>query len=150
MDDFVPESMLNALQQRITLLKSKARLTIPREADVFRPRRQLDVPALLESLDGDGLPVKVIALVDSGATGSVIDAGFARANGFKEIPLDKPIPVLNADGTRNRAGDICSYVQLVMTVQGHRELIPVVVAQLGSNTLFLGHDWLRYHNPEVD
>ena len=149
-DAFVQNSVLDALQQRTALLKSKARLTIPREADVFRPRRQLDVPALLETLNGDGPSVKVVALVDSGATGSVIDAEFARANGFKEMPLDRPIPVLNADGTRNRAGDISSYVELAMTVQGHQERIPLAVAKLGTNALFLGHDWLRYHNPEVD
>lgn len=65
---------------------------IPRDPDVIRPRRQLDVPALLETLDSDAQSVKVVALIDSGCTGSVIDAAFARTNGFKEKPLDRPFP----------------------------------------------------------
>lgn len=92
----------------------------------------------------------VVALISSGCTGSVIDAAFVKANGFKEKPLPKPIPVLNADGSRNRAGHVTSYVELVLTVQEHQELIPLAVAQLGSNSLFLGHDWLTYHNPSID
>ncbi|KZV59364.1 hypothetical protein PENSPDRAFT_549004, partial [Peniophora sp. CONT] len=92
----------------------------------------LDVPALLETLNSDVQSVKVMALIDSGCTGSVIDTAFARANGFEEKPLDRPFPVVNADGSRNRAGMVTSYVELVMTVQGHREVIPLAVAQLGE------------------
>ena len=65
-------------QQRRTALESKSSLTIPRDSDVVRPRRQLDIPALLQSPTDEDLSVVVVALLDSGCTGTVMDIEFAR------------------------------------------------------------------------
>ena len=151
------------LQVRRALLASKDSLTIPRDllpekkADVIRPRRQLDVPALVETLstgrdlrDDSPSAVKVVALVDSGCTSSVMDKTFAKLHGFNAKPLSRSIPVKNADGSTNRSGPVTHYVELLVTIQGHAERIPVALADLGTAPLFLGHDWLKYHNPEVN
>ena len=105
------------LQVRRTLLASKDSLTIPRDllpekkADVIRPRRQLDVPALVETLstgrdlrDDSPSAVKVVALVDSGCTSSVMDKTFAKLHGFNAKPLSRSIPVKNADSSTNWSG----------------------------------------------
>ena len=119
------------LQVRRTLLASKDSLTIPRDllpekkADVIRPRRQLDVPALVETLstgrdlrDDSPSAVKVVALVDSGCTSSVMDKTFAKLHGFNAKPLSRSIPVKNADGSTNRSGPVTHYVELLVTIQG--------------------------------
>ena len=56
----------------------------------------------------------------------------------------------NADGSYNRAGAVTHYVELVMTIQGHQETLPVPLASLGSRPLFIGYDWLEFHNPSID
>ncbi len=38
-----------------------------------------------------------------------------------------PIPVYNADGTRNQGGDITEFVELSMTIGDHREHIDLAV-----------------------
>ena len=131
-------------------MEGKSFLTIPRDSDVVRPRRQLDIPALLQSPTNEDLSVVVVALLDSGCTGTVMDIEFARQKGFELKPVARPIPIRNADGSRNRAGVVTRYVELVMTIQGHKETIPVPLASLGSCPLFIGYDWLEFHNPSVD
>ncbi|VDC03692.1 unnamed protein product, partial [Peniophora sp. CBMAI 1063] len=37
-----------------------------------------------------------------------------------------------------------------MTIGDHREQIALAVAKLGSSPLFIGHEWLRFHNPSID
>ena len=90
------------------------------------------------------------ALVDSRCTGSSIDAGFVKAKGLNARPLPHPIPVYNADGTLNKAGSITHYVTLCMTIGTHSEQITFSVTDLGKSDVFLGHEWLHFHNLSVD
>ncbi|KAG2126606.1 hypothetical protein DEU56DRAFT_693711, partial [Suillus clintonianus] len=55
----------------------------------------LTVPATLNTLD-DCRSFSVKALIDSGCTGSSIDAGFIAAKGINTQKLARPIPVYNA------------------------------------------------------
>ncbi len=61
-----------------------------------------------------------------------------------------PIPVYNADGTRNQGGDITEFVELSMMIGEHRERIDLAVTNLGKKDIYLGHDWLKRHNPSVN
>ncbi|SJL16483.1 uncharacterized protein ARMOST_20009 [Armillaria ostoyae] len=58
-----------------------------------------------------------------------------------------PIAVYNADGTRNQARDITKFVEFRMTIGNHSERIDFAVTDLGSKDLYLGHNWLKRHNP---
>ena len=78
------------------------------------------LPATLATLD-DRRSFSVKALVDSGCTGSSIDAGFVAAKGINTQKLAHPIPVYNADGTLNAGGVITDYVALQMTIGDHVE-----------------------------
>ena len=56
-----------SLQKRVALLQAQKSAVVPRNPDVVRPRRQLDVDIFLATLDRKkGLSVK--ALIDSGCT----------------------------------------------------------------------------------
>ncbi|SJL02936.1 uncharacterized protein ARMOST_06277 [Armillaria ostoyae] len=61
-----------------------------------------------------------------------------------------PIAVYNADGTRNQVGDITEFVEFRMTIGNHSECIDLAVTNLGSKDLYLGHDWLKHHNPVIN
>ncbi|OCB87020.1 hypothetical protein A7U60_g5912 [Sanghuangporus baumii] len=61
-----------------------------------------------------------------------------------------PRPVFNADGTSNEAGLIKEYVVIRIFFGKHEEEIRLAVTSLVSSNIFLGHDWLMKHNPEID
>ena len=60
------------------------------------------------------------------------------------------IPVYNADGTLNKNGSIKEFTTLQITIDNHSERIDLAVTDLGDTDLFLGHDWLKIHNPSID
>ena len=60
------------------------------------------------------------------------------------------MPVHNADGTLNKNGSITDYVFLRLSVGDHTEQLKFAVADLGTHDLFIGHEWLKLHNPNID
>ncbi|KIJ06068.1 hypothetical protein PAXINDRAFT_40836, partial [Paxillus involutus ATCC 200175] len=62
----------------------------------------------------------------------------------------RPIPVYNADGTLNQGGMITHHVTLRMIIGHHSEQITFGVTDLGKGELFLGHEWLKCHNPSIN
>ncbi|SJL16487.1 uncharacterized protein ARMOST_20013 [Armillaria ostoyae] len=89
-------------------------------------------------------------LVDSGCTSSAINRAFVQKNQLDTVKTAVPIIVYNADGTRNQAGDITEYVEMRMTIGDHIEQIDFAVTDLGPKDLYLGHDWLKRHNPVIN
>jgi hypothetical protein len=90
------------------------------------------------------------ALLDSGCTGSCVNEDFVKKHQLNTTKLPKSIPVFNADGSLNVAGRLTHTVKLKVTIGGHTEIMDFGVSNLGSSDIFLGHDWLRHHNPEID
>jgi hypothetical protein len=114
---------------------------IPRNADVVRPRKQLDLAIQIESLQSNASTLRAVALIDSGCTTSVIDNKYALVNGIELFPLTKPIRVLNADGSENCKGLITHYAKIRIMIGEHIEVRPLLSAQLGTDKpIFLGHD----------
>ena len=89
-------------------------------------------------------------LIDSGCQGSCVDIKFARKHNLPLIPLARPIPVFNADGQPNADGPISHMVSLELHVGKHVEHKEFGVTELGNGEIFLGHEWLKQHNPSVD
>ncbi|KAG1839859.1 hypothetical protein C8R48DRAFT_550233, partial [Suillus tomentosus] len=94
----------------------------------------LTLSAILNTLD-DRRGFSVNALVDSGCTGSSIDAGFIAAKGINTQKLAHPIPVYNADGTLNAGGVITDYVTLQLKIEDHVERLTLGVTDLGKGEL---------------
>ena len=90
------------------------------------------------------------ALVDSGCTGSCIDAKYVERYHLPTKRYPNPLKVLNADGSDNDGGLITDYVELDMVIGHHTEHICLAVTSLASSNVFLGHDWLSRHNLEID
>jgi len=92
----------------------------------------------------------VEALLDSGVTGSLINRDFVRSKGMNTWTLSHNIPVFNVDGSPNEAGQISEVVDVVLRYKTHSERILLAVSGLGKQSLILGYNWLKDHNPKID
>jgi hypothetical protein len=111
--------------------------------------QQMNFEARLQTLE-DGQIFLIKALLDSGCTGSCISRDYVRDNQIPTKRTPRPIPIYNADGTLNKDRSITEYVEMRMIVQDHIERIRLAVSNIGRNEVFIGHEWLRKHNPSVD
>jgi len=92
----------------------------------------------------------VEALLDCGATRSLIDRDFVRLKGMNTRTLSHNIPVFNVDSSSNKAGQISEVVDVVLRYKTHSERMLLAVSGLGKQSLILGYDWLKDHNPRID
>ena len=92
----------------------------------------------------------VKALLDSRATGSFIDKDFVRSKGMNTRTLSRNIPVFNVDSSPNEAGRISEVVDVILRYKTHSKRMLLAVSGLGKQSLILGYDWLKDHNPKID
>ena len=92
----------------------------------------------------------VEALLDCGATGSLIDRDFVCLKGMNTWTLSHNIPVFNVDGSPNEAGQISEVVDVVLRYKTHSKRMLLAISRLGKQNLILGYDWLKDHNPKID
>ena len=92
--------------------------------------------------------LKVKALVDSGCTHTRIDEQLVKEKRFQTKKIDFSFKVFNADRTKN--GEVTKVVPLEIEINGHKEKLEAAVMNLDGTDMFLGHDWLVKHNPEVN
>jgi len=92
----------------------------------------------------------VKALLDCRATGSFIDKDFVCSKGINTQTLSCNILVFNVDGSPNEAGQIFEVVDVVLCYKTHSERILLAISRLGKQSLILGYDWLKDHNPRID
>ena len=92
------------------------------------------------------LEVKV--LVDSGCTYTGINEQLVKDKKIPTKPINFLFEVFNADSTKN--GEVTKVVPLEIEINRHTEQLEAVVTDLDGTDMFLGHDWLVKHNPEVN
>ena len=63
-------------------------------------------------------------------------------------PINFSFEVFNADGTKN--GEVTRVVPLEIEINSHKEQLEAAVTDLDRIDMFLGHNWLVKHNPEVN
>jgi len=136
-------------------------------APFHKPKWEKRLPKLflISALDARGtslfLPVEigttdtselhsVEALLDCGATGSLINRDFVHLKGMNTWTLSHNIPIFNVDGSPNKAGQISEVVNVVLCYKTHSERMLLAVSGLGKQSLILGYDWLKDHNPRID
>ena len=109
----------------------------------------MDVSGVIITMDTlSHHPIK--ALIDSGCTGSCINENFVKKHDLNTIKLPKSIPVFNTDGLPNVTGRLTHTVQLQVIIRDHKEIMEFGISNLGTSNIFLGHNWLKHHNPEID
>ena len=96
----------------------------------------------------NGKNLKVKASVDSGCTHIGIDEQLVKEKRIQTKKIDFSFEVFNTDGTKN--GEMTKVVPLEVEINGHEETLEAAVTDLDGIDMFLGHDWLVKHNPEVN
>jgi len=92
----------------------------------------------------------VKALLDCGATRSLIDRDFVCLKGMNTQTLSHNISVFNVDGSPNKAEQISKVVDIVLCYKTHFKRMLLAVSGLEKQSLILGYDWLKNHNPKID
>ena len=112
-------------------------------------QREMNIPIILETIDTEE-SFKTKALIDSGCTSSSISKRFVQENKINTIKLPRAITVVNTNGTTNAGGKITEMVKIKMKIQDHKEIFELAVTDIGRRDIFIRHDWLIYHNPEME
>jgi len=92
----------------------------------------------------------VKALLDSEVTGSFIDRDFVCSKGINTRTLSRNIPVFNVNGSPNKAGQISKVVDVLLRYKTDSKRMLLAVSGLRKQSLILGYNWLKDHNPKVD
>jgi len=92
--------------------------------------------------------LKVKALVDSEYTHTGIDEQLVKDKRIQMKSIDFSFKVFNTNGTKN--GEVTKIVSREIEINGHKETLEAAVTDLDGMDMFLGHDWLVKHNPEVN
>jgi len=91
---------------------------------------------------------KVKTPVDFGCTHMRIDEQLVKDKRIQTRSINFLFEVFNVDGTKN--GEVTKVVPLEVEINGHKEQLEAAVTDLNSTDMFLGHNWLVKHNPEVN
>jgi len=96
----------------------------------------------------NGKKLKIKALVDSRCTYIGIDEQLVKDKRIKTKPINFSFEVFNTDRTKN--GEVTKVTPLEIEINSHKEQLEAAVTDLDGTDMFLGHDWLVKHNPEVN
>jgi len=117
---------------------------------VTRKQSQNSLEIKAEILLGNTSIIPVLALLDSEYSTSAIDEEFIQEKKIPTFNLPISIPVYNADGTKNTSGLITKFAMLELNIGDHSERLPLAITRLSTHALFLGHNWLKVHNPAIN
>jgi len=92
--------------------------------------------------------LKVKVLVDSRYIYTEIDKQLVKNKRIQMKPLNFSFEVFNTDGTKN--GEVARIALLEIEINDHKKQLEAAVMDLDGMDMFLGHDWLVKHNPEVN
>ena len=96
----------------------------------------------------NGKNLKVKALVDTRCTHTGIDKQLVKEKRIQTKKIDFSFEVFNADGMKNE--EVTKVAPLEVEINGHKKTLEAAVTDLDGTGMFLGHDWLVKHNPEVN
>src|SRR5258707_13680124 len=94
--------------------------------------------------------ISTSALLDSRATGMFINQSFMQKHQLETTPLPQPILVCNVNGSPNENRSVTEEVHITLHFRCHSKRAHLMVANLGQQTVIIGHSWLTLHNLEVD
>ena len=106
----------------------------------------MNVQAQVKTRNGKNLKIK--ALVDSGCTHIGINKQLVKDKRIKTKKIDFSFEVFNVDGMKN--GEVTKVAPLEVEINGHKKTLEAAVTDLNGMDMFLGHNWLVKHNPEVN
>jgi len=92
--------------------------------------------------------LKIKALVDLGCIYMGIDEKLVKNKRIQTKPINFSFEVFNTNGTNNR--EVTRIAPLEVEINRHKEQLEAAITDSNGIDMFLGHDWLVKHNPEVN
>ena len=86
--------------------------------------------------------------MDSGYTHIGIDKQLVKDKRIQTRPINFSFEVFNANRIRN--GEVTKVALLEIKINKYKEQLEAIVTDLNRINIFLGHNWLVKHNPEVN
>ena len=86
--------------------------------------------------------------MDSRYIHTEIDEQLVKDRRIQTKKIDFSFEVFNANGTKN--GEVTKVAPLEIEINGHKKILEAAVTDLDGMDIFLGHDLLVKHNPEVN
>jgi len=96
----------------------------------------------------NGKKLKVKALVDFECIHIGINKQLVKNKKIQTKPINFSFEVFNIDGMKNR--EVTRVAPLEIKINSHKEQLEAAVMDLDGMNIFLDHDWLVKHNPEVN
>ena len=91
-----------------------------------------------------------MALIDSGATKNFINLGYAKWLKLPIIELKQPQPLFNVNGTENKSGALCHYMDLQFKTRMQVTNQRFYLSDLGEHKAIFGYLWFAAFQPRVD
>ena len=92
--------------------------------------------------------LKVKALIYSKCIHTKIDKQLVKDKRIQTKLINFSFEVFNANRMKN--GEVIMVAPLKIEINSYKEQLEVAVTDLDEMDMFLGHDWLVKHNPEVN
>jgi hypothetical protein len=102
------------------------------------------------SLYTGGRKAEKEALLDSGATESLINPRLVKQHQLPTKKLPKGRKLFNVDGTTNKQGEITEVVVLTIRCENHFAPHRFLVADIGEDDIILGYPFFEAANPRID
>ena len=96
----------------------------------------------------NGKKLKIKTLVDFRYTHTEINKQLVKDKKIQMKPIDFSFEVFNIDKTKNR--EVTRVAPLEIKINSHKKQLEAAVMDLDGTDMFLSHDWLVKHNPEVN
>ena len=100
----------------------------------------------MKTKNGKNLKVKV--LVDFGCIHMGINKQLVKEKRIQIKPINFSFKVFNTDRTKNK--EVTRIAPLEIEINRHKKQLEATVMDLNRTDMFLEHDWLVKHNPEVN
>ena len=116
---------------------------------IFKMLREIQLNIEVEKIDiHEGVIVK--ALLDSSVIGMFMNRKIAAKYGFRLQKLERPVMVINVNGTNNSGQAITHQVEVSVYYKSHIEKIRIDMCDLERTDIILRMLWLLAHNLEIN
>ena len=108
----------------------------------------ISIPITCKTTQGNKI-VNTRILLNSGAGGTFMHRSFAKKHHILLHKLPKPILPQNVDGTLNQAGQIDYFTWIQTKIDGRKDLVRLLITDIGSQDIIFGLPWHKEVNPEI-
>ena len=140
----IKKRIKNRVLEKISLVNSQNKYIISNWQS--NAEKELNMWVNVKTKNGKNLKVKT--LVNSECTYTGINKQLVKDKRIQTKPINFSFEVFNIDRTKN--GEVTRVAFLKIKINGYKKQRKAAVINLNRADIFLEHNWLVKHNPEVN